>query len=62
MDVKPEDLPAVFELNVVAPLVGMQSVLPVMASRKQGAIVNVSSATSLDSCPVWAPTRLPKPH
>ena len=44
----PDDLRAVFELNVVAPLVGMQAVLPVMRAQSGGgAIVNVSSATSL---------------
>ncbi|MGO9319471.1 MAG: SDR family oxidoreductase [Solirubrobacteraceae bacterium] len=43
----PADLRAVFELNVVAPLVGMQTVLPVMRAGSGGAIVNVSSATSL---------------
>jgi NADP-dependent 3-hydroxy acid dehydrogenase YdfG len=46
-ELDPADLRAVFELNVVAPLVGMQAVLPVMRAREHGAIVNVSSATSL---------------
>ena len=46
-ELDPVDLRAVFELNVVAPLVGMQAVLPVMQARSGGAIVNVSSATSL---------------
>ena len=46
-ELDPEDLRAVFELNVVAPLVAMQDVLPVMAAQSAGAIVNVSSATSL---------------
>jgi len=46
-ELDPADLRAVFELNVVAPLVGMQVVLPVMREQGAGAIVNVSSATSL---------------
>ncbi len=46
-ELDPADLRAVFELNVVAPLVGMQAVLPVMRARSRGAMVNVSSATSL---------------
>ncbi len=46
-ELDPVDFRAVFELNVVAPLVGMQSVLPHMRSGSGGAIVNVSSATSL---------------
>lgn len=41
------DLRAVFELNVLAPLVCVQTVLPHMRSGTGGAIVNVSSATSL---------------
>lgn len=41
------DLRAVFELNVVAPLIAMQKVLPIMRAQSAGAIVNVSSATSL---------------
>jgi short-subunit dehydrogenase len=46
-ELDPADLRAVFELNVIAPLVGMQAVLPVMRARSGGAIINVSSATSL---------------
>jgi short-subunit dehydrogenase len=45
--VRPVDLRAIFELNVVAPLVAMQAVVPFMRSGPGGAIVNVSSATSL---------------
>ena len=41
------DLHAVFELNVIAPLVAMQDVLPLMRAQSAGSIVNVSSATSL---------------
>ena len=47
LDLDPGDLRAVFELNVIAPLALMQAVLPGMRARSQGAIVNVSSATSL---------------
>jgi short-subunit dehydrogenase len=46
-ELDPVDLRAVFELNVVAPLVGMQTVLPAMQASGGGAVVNVSSATSL---------------
>ncbi|MGA3353782.1 MAG: SDR family oxidoreductase [Acidimicrobiales bacterium] len=46
-EVDAADLRAVFELNVVAPLVAMQAVLPFMRTQSAGAIVNVSSATSL---------------
>ena len=47
VELDPDDLRAVFELNVVAPLVAMQAVLPSMRAQGGGAIVNVSSATSL---------------
>ena len=46
-ELDPSDLKAIFDLNVVAPLTGMQTVLPVMRAHAGGAIVNVSSATSL---------------
>ena len=46
-ELDPNDLRAVFDLNVVAPLVGMQAVVPVMRAGAGGAVVNVSSATSL---------------
>lgn len=46
-ELDPVDLRAVFELNVIAPLTGMQAVLPAMRAGSGGAIVNVSSATSL---------------
>ena len=46
-ELDPADLRAVFELNVVAPLVGMQAVLPSMRAGSGGAIVNVSSGTTL---------------
>jgi NADP-dependent 3-hydroxy acid dehydrogenase YdfG len=46
-DLDPGDLRAVFELNVVAPLLAMQAVLPAMRAQSGGAIVNVSSGTTL---------------
>ena len=45
--VNPDDLRAVMELNVFAPLLAMQAVIPVMRRQGRGAIVNVSSGTSL---------------
>jgi len=47
LDLRPDDLRAVLELNVIAPLTAMQLVLPSMRAQGGGAIVNVSSATSL---------------
>jgi short-subunit dehydrogenase len=45
-DVKLEDLRAVTELNVFAPLVAMQAVTPIMRANGGGAIVNISSGTT----------------
>jgi short-subunit dehydrogenase len=42
-----DDLRAVFELNVIAPLAAMQAVVPVMRREGGGSIVNVSSGTTL---------------
>jgi NADP-dependent 3-hydroxy acid dehydrogenase YdfG len=47
LELRADDLRAVFELNVIAPLVAMQAVVPSMRAQGGGAIVNVSSATSL---------------
>jgi short-subunit dehydrogenase len=47
VDLDPDDLRAVFDLNVVAALVALRAVAPSMLARGRGAIVNVSSATSL---------------
>ncbi|MGH7666878.1 MAG: SDR family oxidoreductase [Candidatus Dormibacteria bacterium] len=46
LDVERQDFQAVWALNVLAPLALMQAVLPSMARRASGAIVNVSSGTS----------------
>ncbi|TQS45607.1 SDR family NAD(P)-dependent oxidoreductase [Cryptosporangium phraense] len=45
-EVEADDFRAVLELNVVAPLIAMQAVLPAMRRQGAGAIVNVSSGTS----------------
>jgi len=50
-DLDPGDLRAVFDLNVVAPLTLLQAVLPPMRAQGGGAVVNVSSATSLQVIP-----------
>jgi short-subunit dehydrogenase len=42
-----EEYRKLFELNVVGPLVAMQAVIPVMRKRRGGAIVNISSGTTL---------------
>jgi NADP-dependent 3-hydroxy acid dehydrogenase YdfG len=51
LELDPIDLRAVFELSVVAPLVATQSVLPAMVAAGGGAVVNVSSASTLQAAP-----------
>jgi NADP-dependent 3-hydroxy acid dehydrogenase YdfG len=46
-----DDLRAVLELNLVAPLAMMQAVLPTMRAQGAGAIVNVSSGTTFADVP-----------
>jgi short-subunit dehydrogenase len=46
-----DDLRAVLELNLVAPLAMMQAVLPTMRAQGAGAIVNVSSGTTFADAP-----------
>ena len=45
-EVRAEDFRAVLDLNVVAPLVALQAVLPGMRAQGGGSVVNVSSGTS----------------
>jgi short-subunit dehydrogenase len=44
-----------FNLDVVGPLVAMQSVIPIMKEQKQGVIVNISSGTALMALPNMSP-------
>ena len=50
-DTGPDDFRALLELNLVAPLVTMQAVLPVMRRQGAGAVVNVSSGITWSSLP-----------
>ncbi|WP_445337977.1 SDR family oxidoreductase [Clavibacter sp. CFBP 8614] len=50
-DLALDDLRAVLELNLVAPLAAMQAVLPTMRAQGAGAIVNVSSGTTFADMP-----------
>ena len=46
-----DDFKAVLDLNVVAPLSAMQSVLPAMRRQRSGAIINISSGTTFADAP-----------
>lgn len=37
----------IFDLDIIGPVVAMQSVIPVMREQKQGVIINISSGTAL---------------
>ena len=50
-EVEADDFLAIWELNVLAPLTLMLAVLPAMSRQGAGAIVNVSSMTSLMAIP-----------
>jgi NADP-dependent 3-hydroxy acid dehydrogenase YdfG len=50
-DLALDDLRAVLELNLVAPLAMMQAVLPAMRAQQSGSIVNVSSGTTFADVP-----------
>lgn len=49
--IEPDDFRALIELNLVAPLVAMQAVLPVMRAQGGGAIVNISSGITFGAIP-----------
>lgn len=47
----PDDFRALLDLNLVAPLVTMQAVIPVMRKQGAGSIVNVSSGITFSALP-----------
>ncbi len=49
--IDPGDFRAIIELNLIAPLVVMQAVLPVMRRQGGGTIVNISSGTTFGAIP-----------
>ncbi len=49
--IDPDDFRAVLELNLIAPLVTMQAVIPVMRRQGAGSIVNVSSGITFSALP-----------
>lgn len=49
--IDPDDFRAIIELNLIAPLVAMQAVLPTMRDQGAGSIVNVSSGVTLGALP-----------
>lgn len=50
-EIAPDDFRAILDLDLVAPLVAMQAVLPIMRKQAAGSIVNVSIGTTFSVIP-----------
>ena len=50
-EIQPDDFRSLLELNLVAPLLTMQAVIPLMRHQGAGSIVNVSSGTTFSALP-----------
>jgi NADP-dependent 3-hydroxy acid dehydrogenase YdfG len=50
-EIDPKDFRAILNLNIIAPLLTMQAVLPIMRKQGRGAIVNVSSGITFSALP-----------
>jgi short-subunit dehydrogenase len=52
--IEPELFDEIFHLNVLGPIVAMQSVIPIMRTQGAGAIVNVNSGTAFMTIPGYS--------
>lgn len=50
-EIDPDDLRALLDLNLVAPMITMQAVIPFMREQGAGSIVNISSGITLTNIP-----------
>jgi NADP-dependent 3-hydroxy acid dehydrogenase YdfG len=50
-EIDPDDFRALLDLNLVAPLITMQAVIPIMRKQAAGSIVNVSSGITFSALP-----------
>jgi short-subunit dehydrogenase len=53
-EIDPEIFDAIFRLNVLAPIVAMQAVIPVMRTQGSGSIVNINSGTAFMTIPQYS--------
>ena len=53
-EIDPEIVEQIFRLNVLAPIVAMQAVIPLMRAAGAGAIVNVNSGTAFMTIPGYS--------
>ncbi len=49
--INPKNYRYLFELNLMAPLIGIQEVIPIMRKQGQGVIINISSGTTFLNIP-----------
>ncbi len=50
-NIDPDKYQALFEINLLAPLIAMQEVLPIMKKQRCGVIINISSGTTFLNIP-----------
>jgi len=53
-EIDPVAFTEIFTLNVLAPIVGMQAVIPIMRAARAGVIINVNSGTSFMTIPDYS--------
>ena len=53
-EIDPEIFDGIFHLNVLGPIVAMQSVIPVMRAQGGGSIININSGTSFMTIPKYS--------
>ncbi len=53
-EIDPEIFDEIFHLNVLAPIVAMQAVIPIMRQQKEGSIVNINSGTAFMTIPKYS--------
>lgn len=53
-EIEPEMFDEIFHLNVLGPIVAMQSVIPIFRAQKGGSIVNINSGTAFMTIPDYS--------
>lgn len=52
--IDPQIFDEIFHLNVLAPIIGMQAVIPIMRAQGEGCIVNINSGTAFMTIPEYS--------
>lgn len=53
-EIDPKTFEEIFRLNVLAPIIGMQAVIPIMRKQGSGCIVNINSGTAFMTIPGYS--------